>query len=233
MKIRDLFNAAAQDYDRQRPTLVPCFDDLYGIALDLVPFAQDAPIRVLDLGAGTGLLAGMIAAAYPNAQLTLIDIAPAMLAQAQQRFKRLARPATFITADYVSAPIVGQFDLIVSALALHHTPAAQLPGVFANIYAALAAGGRFINIDQALGSTAANEARLEQTWRAQVRAKGATEPMLAAAIERMTLDRTAPLRDQLRWLNEVGFVNVECWYRHYRFCVFSGDVVKQIDICEL
>ncbi|MEI7469392.1 MAG: class I SAM-dependent methyltransferase, partial [Chloroflexota bacterium] len=163
-----------------------------------------------------------------NAQLTLIDIAPAMLAQAQQRFEHLARPATFITADYVNTPIVGQFDLIVSALALHHTPEAQLIGVFANIYAALAAGGRFINIDQALGSTAANEARLEQTWRAQVRAKGATEVVLTAAIERMTLDRTATLLDQLRWLNEVGFVDVECWYRYYRFCVFSGDVVSRM-----
>lgn len=223
MRIRELFSAAAQDYDQQRPILLPCFDDLYGVALNLVPFEREAALEVLDLGAGTGLLAGMVATAFPNANLTLLDISPAMLAQAQQRFARLARPVTLIMEDYVSAPITGQFDLIVSALALHHTPMPQLPGVFARIFAALKPGGRFINIDQALGSTAANEAWQEALWRAQVRAKGATEPMLAAAIERMTLDRTAPLVDQLRWLTEAGFANVECWYRNYRFCVFSGD----------
>ena len=58
---------------------------------------------------------------------------------------------------------------------------------------------------------------------ARDRDRAAARHRAAAAIERMTLDRTAPLVDQLRWLTEAGFANVECWYRNYRFCVFSGD----------
>ncbi|MDY6831220.1 MAG: hypothetical protein SWC96_05165 [Thermodesulfobacteriota bacterium] len=53
MEIRDLFDQCATAYDRDRPVLVPCFDDFYGAALSAVSFDRNAPIKVLNLGAGT------------------------------------------------------------------------------------------------------------------------------------------------------------------------------------
>ncbi|WKL01736.1 hypothetical protein Q0F98_35615 [Paenibacillus amylolyticus] len=53
--VKQLFDKVAQDYDVQRKQLIPCFDDFYGIALDLMESPLDSP-RILDLGAGTGLL---------------------------------------------------------------------------------------------------------------------------------------------------------------------------------
>ena len=58
MKMRDLFDQCATAYDRDRPKLVPSFDESYGIALRVIPFAREANIRVLDLGVGTGLFWG-------------------------------------------------------------------------------------------------------------------------------------------------------------------------------
>src|SRR5271169_5849693 len=84
------FDSAAGDYDRTRRQLVPCFDDFYRTVVERLPFASaDAP-RVLDLGAGTGLLAAKVLAAYPNAEITLVDVAGAMLAQARKRLSRSA-----------------------------------------------------------------------------------------------------------------------------------------------
>ena len=64
--VRKPFIARADGDDRARRKLVPCFDDFYRTALELLPFAPDASFEVLDLGAGTGLLSAMIAAAFPN-----------------------------------------------------------------------------------------------------------------------------------------------------------------------
>jgi tRNA (cmo5U34)-methyltransferase len=56
-----LFGGAARDYDRARRQLVLGFDRFYGAVLESVPFAEEREIKVLDLGAGTGLLSAMVA----------------------------------------------------------------------------------------------------------------------------------------------------------------------------
>ncbi|HJQ29252.1 MAG TPA: hypothetical protein VJ827_07905, partial [Rubrobacter sp.] len=61
MSVGALFDSAAEDYDRARRQLVPGLDRFYGAVLESVPFATDEEIRVLDLGAGTGLLSAMVA----------------------------------------------------------------------------------------------------------------------------------------------------------------------------
>lgn len=84
-KARAVFQAHAGSYaDDLRRRLVPPFDVFYGTAV--AALGAVAPLRrVLDLGAGTGLLSGMVAAAHPGAALTLLDGAPAMLEQARER----------------------------------------------------------------------------------------------------------------------------------------------------
>jgi tRNA (cmo5U34)-methyltransferase len=38
----------------------------------------------------------------------------------------------------------------------------------------------------------------------------------------MKYDRMAPLNTQLRWLEEAGFQDVDCWYKNFSFAVFGG-----------
>ncbi|MCX6046941.1 MAG: class I SAM-dependent methyltransferase [Chloroflexi bacterium] len=208
-----------------RRQYIPCFDDFYGTTLDLIPYPRDATIKILDLGAGTGLLAALMAEAFPNAQITLLDISSEMLGKAQERFARQAEQAPRIhyhTLDYIHAEIPGRYDVIVSALSLHHSPPADLRAVFQKIYAALTDGGLFINADQVLGPTPALEAQYQQAWLRQIRQLGCTEHEIALALGRMQADRTSTLDDQLTWLKAAGFEQVDCWYKHYRFAVYAG-----------
>src|SRR4028118_1585449 len=120
MNIQQAFNAAAADYDRLRRTLIPCFDDFYGTAVEIVPFDRTAPLKVLDLGAGTGLYSGMLQAVFPNAEFTLLDLAPEMLEKAQARFDGIGKSPKILIGDYVETDFEGSYDLIVSALSIHH-----------------------------------------------------------------------------------------------------------------
>ena len=54
-----------------------------------------------------------------------------------------------------------------------------------------------------------------------MRRAGAPEARIAESIERrQTYDRDALLADQLRWLQEAGFVDVDCVYKNYFVGVF-------------
>jgi tRNA (cmo5U34)-methyltransferase len=61
-----LFGEAARDYDRARRQLVLGFDRFYGVVLESIPFQTEQEIRVLDLGAATGLLSAMVVEKFPG-----------------------------------------------------------------------------------------------------------------------------------------------------------------------
>jgi tRNA (cmo5U34)-methyltransferase len=172
MTVAELFDRAAQRYDQSRRLLVPCFDDLYGTALQLLPPDRGLPLRVLDLGAGTGLLSAFIAETYPLAHITLVDLAADMLAKAAERLRAHAGRIDIRVTDMARLPDLGMFDVVTSALAIHHLDDPGKQRLFADIYGALGAGGRFINIEQILGPTPAIENAYQQVWLQSARETG-------------------------------------------------------------
>jgi tRNA (cmo5U34)-methyltransferase len=83
MNVGSSFDATAAIYDRSRRQLIPCFDDFYRAAVELAPFGRHEAIDILDLGAGTGLMAAFLAEALPRARFTLVDVAAEMLDRAR------------------------------------------------------------------------------------------------------------------------------------------------------
>lgn len=215
------FDAAAPTYDLARRQLVPCFDEFYGTVPGLIPYGADERFRVLDLGAGTGLLSLQVAERFAGAQLTLMDLSAAMLAQARERLSGVAGRCEFVAGDYASQ-VHTEFEVVISALSIHHLSDDLKVALFRRIHEVLPAGGVFINADQVLGATPEIERIYRETWLRQVRARGVAERDLNAALERMKEDRSAPLDSQLEWLRQAGFRQVNCWYQNYSFAVFSG-----------
>lgn len=66
--IRAKFNDVSQVYDGQRRQLIPCFDDFYHIPVSLIEPVTERP-KILDIGAGTGLLTSFLSKKYPPPKL--------------------------------------------------------------------------------------------------------------------------------------------------------------------
>ena len=156
MTVGATLGTAAWDYDRSRRQLVPGFDGFYGALLERVPFAEEREIRVLDLGAGTGLLSAMVAEKFPRSRVTLVDLSVEMLRVARRRFSREPGRFEFRTMDYARKPLPsgeGGYDLVVSTLSIHHLTHGDKKELFAKVRRSLVAGGYFVNADQVAGDT--------------------------------------------------------------------------------
>jgi tRNA (cmo5U34)-methyltransferase len=221
--LKRVFDAAAASYDSARRKLVPCFDDFYRAAIDLIPFERDAEFDVLDLGAGTGLFSALIAYSFPGARITLLDMSEEMLSRARERLGPGGARFRFVELDYAEHAFEGRYDAIVSALSIHHLADANKRALFRRVHEALNPSGVFINADQVRGETDAIEKRSYAKWLQRARELGASERDLEQARERMKFDRTATLSAQLEWMREAGFREVTCAYRNLIFAVYSGE----------
>jgi tRNA (cmo5U34)-methyltransferase len=219
-----VFDQAAAGYDALRRRLIPCFDPFYQATLDLIkehwPTGRSR-VDVLDLGAGTGLLSAFVFARHPEARIRLIDASEAMLEQARRRFAG-RHDAEYRRADLVRDALGGPWDLVVSALAIHHLEDAAKRDLFKRIHRALASGGLFVNAEQVLGPTPAIEARYHRIWLESVRRAGTPESDIDRTLERMSFDRCATVEDQMLWMREAGFKDVDCCFKEWRFAVLSG-----------
>jgi tRNA (cmo5U34)-methyltransferase len=140
--------------------------------------------RILELGIGTGETARRVLAEHPGARLVGVDSSEAMLAEV---------PATLAAelrvADLADPLPSGPFDLVVSALAVHHLEGAGKADLFRRVAAALRPGGTFVLADVVIPER--------------------TEDAITPISEGYDFpDRT---EDLLAWLSEAGFSARVTW----------------------
>jgi tRNA (cmo5U34)-methyltransferase len=162
---------------------VPSYPDLQQ---QTAAVAEDVPaLTILELGIGTGETATRVLAAHPDARLTAIDSSGEMLERARdvvpQADLRLAR---------LEDPLPdGPFDLVVSALAVHHLDGPGKQDLFRRVAGVLAPGGTFVLADVVVPER---------------------EEDVVTPIDGV-YDRPDRLDDQLAWLRAAGLAAETVW----------------------
>jgi tRNA (cmo5U34)-methyltransferase len=208
------FSAHAPEYTALRQRLVPRYQRFYESAVDALGLTGDGPLgRVLDLGAGTGLLSAWVAEAFGTARFDLLDGSAEMLAEARSRLEGVVDG---VYVQDMAAPLPeGPYDAVISALAIHHLGDDDKRALFGRVFAILRPGGVFVNAEQVAGPTPALAQLYRERWAADVRAQGASEAEVADAIGRREHDRCADVEAQLAWLRAAGFLTADCTYKYW------------------
>jgi tRNA threonylcarbamoyl adenosine modification protein (Sua5/YciO/YrdC/YwlC family) len=165
---------------------------------ELAAASESGADRVLELGTGTGETARRLLECHPAARLLGIDASETMLAVA-----RTALPVDRVelrVARLQDELPAGPFDLVASALCVHHLDAPEKQDLFARIRAALAPGGRFVLADVVTP----------------------VDPADATTALTPGYDHPSSLADHLRWLTEAGFDARVVW-SHADLAVLVAD----------
>jgi ubiquinone/menaquinone biosynthesis C-methylase UbiE len=106
--------------------------------------ASTRPLRILDVGCGTGRTLAQIAAAQPAAELAGVDLSPFYIERARAELPH----AELVAGNAESLPFAdASFDAVVSVFLFHELPRHARRTVWAEARRVLRPGGRFIVVD--------------------------------------------------------------------------------------
>ena len=216
---------------------IPLAQEQIGIMLAVLASRGGPVTRFLDLGCGDGILGAAVLGRYPKSHGVLADFSEPMLEQARKSLGAYASRLEFLNVDYSDPAWIqtfqGQaaFDAIVSGYSIHHQPDGRKKEIYTEIFGLLKAGGWFVNVEHIAPATELVtqmfeshiiEARVEK----EIRSGG---PQTREQITRAFNSRQdkgvnllAPTETQLAWLREIGFEDVDCYFRVYSLAVLAG-----------
>jgi len=165
--------------------------------------------RVLDLGSGDGRLLDLVLNARPQAVGMALDFSPPMLDRLRSRFRDSLK-TEIVTHDLgQSLPALGSFDAVVSSFAIHHLEHERKRQLYGEIWRILAAGGVFCNLEHVASASAYGHARF-------------LEAMGTAPEDEDPSNRLLDVHTQLVWLREIGFVDVDCYWKWRELALLVG-----------
>jgi len=165
--------------------------------------------RVLDLGSGDGRLLGLVLDAHPNAQGVALDFSRPMLEKLGERFGPTGKVE--IVAHDLGLPLgdLGEFDAIVSSLAIHHLEHERKRQLYREALAALRPGGAFCNLDH----VASPSPRAHLKFQAAIgRDADDDDPS----------NRLLDVETQLAYLRDLGYVDVDCYWKWRELALLVG-----------
>ena len=133
--VRRSFSRAAVHYEQTAVLQREVGDQL----LERLELLKTPPQRVLDVGAGSGRMSGLLKKRYPKSELIALDLAPGML-RAAKRHSSWWRPFARVAGDAQALPLAdGSVDLLISNLCLQWVP--DLSAAFYEFRRVLRPGG--------------------------------------------------------------------------------------------
>jgi tRNA (cmo5U34)-methyltransferase len=196
-------------------------------------FGDRTGLNILDLGCGDGLVVACIQERYPDNTFYLLDGSRVMLDKARQRLG--ASGTVFIQQTfeaYIDADVDdARYDFIFSANAIHHLGFLDKAKLYAKLFRELAHGGMFIDIDPVLPASERSEQWQFDMWRDWMNETLANTGFgddigkyddLPHEYKHQAENKPSGLFEQMQLLTQIGFRDVDCFFKHGIFSMFGG-----------
>jgi tRNA (cmo5U34)-methyltransferase len=165
--------------------------------------------RILDLGSGDGRLLGLLLLACPAARGIAVEFSPPMLGRLRGRFGGDGRVRVVGHDLERPLPALGAFDVVASSFAIHHLPHARKRELYQEAWAVLGPGGVFCNLEH----VASPSPRLHRRF---------LDALGTAPEEEDPSNKLLDVETQLGWLREVGFEDVDCYWKWRELALLIG-----------
>ena len=147
--------------------------------------------------------------ARPEAQGVALDFSPTMLAAANKRFAD--EPAVTVVEHNMDHPLpdLGIFDAVISSFAIHHLVDERKLALYSEVFRMLSPGGVFCNLEHIQAPTA----RLRDAF---------FHTLGISLAEEDPSNKCIPMETQLAWLREIGFEDVDCFWKYRELALLAG-----------
>ena len=194
------------------------------------------PSNLLDLGCGDGILGRFMITCFPGVSAVFVDFSDPMLDAVRASLAHVSN-STILKADFstykwleVLEPYK-PFDVIISGFAIHHQPDDRKKEIYAEIYDLLIQDGIFLNLEHVKSyspevSSLFEEYYIEHLHNFQLKSNPDTSKEIVADGFRNRPDKDedqlAPVETQCEWLRELGFKDVDCFFKQFEIGLFGG-----------
>ncbi|MGB2692531.1 MAG: class I SAM-dependent methyltransferase [Thermodesulfobacteriota bacterium] len=215
---------------------VPGSDLQLEIMVSIIQQWRPAPSRILDLGCGDGILGRFMITCFASVEAIFVDFSDPMLDAARASLKHISN-STILKADFSSEEWLEalepdkSFDVIISGFAIHHQPDNRKKELYSEIYNLLTPGGVFLNLEHVESSTPEvsklfEEYFIEHLHNFQLKSNPETSKEIVADGFRNRPDKDedqlVAVETQCEWLREIGFKDVDCFFKHFEIGLFGG-----------
>jgi tRNA (cmo5U34)-methyltransferase len=221
-RVKKHFEEEARIFDKVIVQLIPYYNRMVDALVSAVPFGKNDSFKVVDLGCGTGTIANILKRKFSKAKVVCFDIAENMIEQAKKNLKDYD-DIEYVLGDFSKTGFSMKCDMVLSSLALHHMVTdREKENFYAQIYKNLSKGGGFYNADVVLGSNKVIQKVYMDKWK-EFMLNRITEEEVERTYEKYhSEDHPAQLMKQLKWLEGIGFKDVDVIWKHFNFAVYGG-----------
>jgi SAM-dependent methyltransferase len=234
----------AASFAERRRTLIPLLELQEDVLARVFARSEHPVKRFLDIGAGAGAMSELMfrtAGEGCEPHGVLVDFSQPMLARAAVNLARYSGRWHAVTGDlngpsWRDALPAGRYDAVVSGLAIHHLPPERKPALFAEVFELLEPGGMFVNMDYVAidgplrglfdEQMLANAMRAASSPEGERESGGTRHEHASSPEGEVDLedddDRPDSVEDQLRWLRDAGFEQVETHFKWAEAAIFGG-----------
>lgn len=195
-----------------------------------------SPTRILDLGCGNGILGEFLLKIFPSARGLFLDFSDPMLDATRDNVSSLLRTIV-AKADFASpqwlkvAEQHSPFDIVVSGFAIHHQPDTRKRELYSEIFGQLSPGGVFLNLEHVASATGAGQELFDDffvdhlyDFHSKSNADANRDTIADVYYKRPDKKENllAPVEEQCQWLRQIGFADVDCFFKVFELALFGG-----------
>ncbi|HNQ96116.1 MAG TPA: methyltransferase domain-containing protein [Anaerolineales bacterium] len=216
---------------------IPLAQEQISVMMSILKTRKQPIQRFLDLGCGDGILGAAILGEYPSARGVFVDFSESMLELAREGLKEYADQLAFENLDYGDQAWVnridskGPFDAVVSGYSIHHQPDSRKRQIYEEIFSLLKPDGWFVNIEHIAAESQLavdlfNRHVIDGRYSIEKASGGTKTRQEISDIFMNRPDKDANIllsvNAQCDWLREIGYEEVDCYFRIYELAVFGG-----------
>lgn len=200
--------------------------------------ANDRQIfHLLDLGCGDGILGSIVLDKYPQCHGVFLDFSEDMLNAATKKLSAFGSRIELINYDYSNSDWISKvnhnapYDLILSGYSIHHQPDNRKKEIYKEIFDLLDSKGLFLNIEHVSSASPwigkiHDEYFIDSLFEYEKKhgSKNSREEVSNQYYNRedRMANKLSSVEDQCKWLEAIGFFDVDCFFKLFEFSVFGG-----------